>query len=230
MFKSQMRFQKILCLACLILSALLFVYAIGFVTPIYDQYFLTMDRELGEDYARVEGAQIFWELETLTSYEVRDVFDSNNNWVGTENVKVREIGLIDQMLGVAIADICVAILLFVFNTHKRRKYYIGNYIATGVYAAYNVAIAAWIIARLNYFIKGFAKVNLEQLKAFCEEQNIAYRPQATTNILYVGIALCVVLMLAAVAVVLNLLWKLQLQKRENKLLQQNQAEEVAVNG
>lgn len=231
MFKSQMKCQKILCLVCLILTAVLFVYAIGFVTSIYDQYFFTLDKDLGMDYTRVEGTLFFWELQSNVSYDRVPVLDEYGNETGEfETVKTKTTGFVDQVVAVAIADICIALTLFISNTHKRRKYYISNYVTTCAFAGYNVSIAVWIMARLAYFKSQLALVNLDQLKAECELWNVAYRPEASVTSLNIGFAVCVLLIIAAIAIVLNLIWKISLEKRENSMLNQSSVQEEAING
>ena len=231
MFKSQMKCQKILCLVCLILTAMLFVYSIGFITSIYDQYFFTLDKGLGLDYSKVEGTQFFWELQSNVTYEKVPIIDEYGNDTGeTETIKHKTVGFVDKFVVVAIADICVALTMFITNNHKRRLYYVGNYVTTGLFAGYNIGIAAWIMSRLTYFKGKIALINLDELKASCEVWGVEFKPEASIRSLNLGYVVCAMLILAAIAVALNLVWKLMLQKRENKLLNQSSVQEVAVNG
>ena len=232
MFKSQMKYQKILCLVCLILAALLFVYALGFITSLYDMLYFTseMDKSSGEvKNQKVDGVDWFWELETVVIKRQEIVTDQYGN-EDEVNIVERRVGFVDQMVTVAIIDIALALLMYITRNNKRRLYYVGNYVSTGLFSAYNLGIAAWIMARISYFNGNYQAINQEQLQAYCENWNIQYNYNGPITSFNLGYALCAILILAAIAVVLNLIWKIRLQKRENKLLNQSSVQEVAVNG
>ena len=230
MFKSQMRCQKILCFVCLILAALMFVYSLGYITSYYELLSFTVDKDIGYDYQKVEGVLFYWDLQTVISYEEVEIYDEYDNFLGTETKEIRQVGFVDQLVVVAIIGIVVALTLYITNTQKRRLYYIGNYISTGLFAGYNIGVSAWVMARITYFYSQFKNINFEQLEQFCKVNNKPFDingPKITTILGYV---LCIALILAAIAIVLNLVWKLMLQKREHNMLQQSSVQEVAVNG
>ncbi len=236
MFKSQMKFQKILCFVCLILAAVLFVYSLGFVTSIYNMlnYTWRVNKNSGTMTLRDPelegtGCELFWELETLVMPETKLVTDANGN---EEEVTVenRTVGFVDKLMGVAIADIAAAVILFVFNTHKRRKYYIGNYVATGIFAGYNFAAAIWMLIKLVEYHHKFLAMDHEAIKAFCEQWAMDYNYKGAIISFDLGYVLGALMIVAALAIALNLVWKLLLQKRENKLLTQAPVQEVAING
>ena len=236
MFKSQMKCQKILCFVCLILAALLFVYSLGFITSIYNMlnYTWVVNKNSGVVRLRdtsLEGAgcELFWDLETLVMPVTKTVIDKNGN---EEEVTVEErtVGFVDKLMTVAIVDIVAALILYVFNTHKRRKYYVGNYVATAIFSGFNVGASVWMFVKLAEYHNKFVAMNHEVIKDFCEQYARDYNYNGAILSFSLGYVLAVLMIVAAVAVALNLVWKLTLEKRENKLLNQSSVQEVAVNG
>ena len=62
MFKTQLRFQKIMTFAMLIVAALTFVYALGLMTDIYDMLYFTTREVDGEYFSSIEGGTIYYEM------------------------------------------------------------------------------------------------------------------------------------------------------------------------
>ena len=93
-----MTLQRIVCYALLIAAVMVFVYSLGMVTDLYEALFNYADVSSKRKY--VQGAEIYYNIQPFNK----------------------------QLTGVSIALILSAVSLFVFNTHKRRKYYIGNYV------------------------------------------------------------------------------------------------------
>jgi hypothetical protein len=48
-----------------------------------------------------------------------------------------------SLLRASIGLILLSCLLFITNTHSRRKYYVGNYVAVGLNVVANCAVAFW---------------------------------------------------------------------------------------
>ncbi|MBQ4225142.1 MAG: hypothetical protein II664_02385, partial [Oscillospiraceae bacterium] len=114
MYKKQMVFQKVVCFMALITAALVFVSSLGLSTDLYDALSKTIlypDFDL--DYTSVPGSRVYY-----------DMFGFNSAFTKA-----------------SIALIVITLSLFVTNTHSRRKYYVGNYIATGLAAASEIGIA-----------------------------------------------------------------------------------------
>ncbi len=117
--KTQMRFQKYLILAILIVAALSFVYALSFCGGTIYQYGTLYDP--ANDKEKVEGAKALFEA----SQRYNDI-----------------------LIWLAVAFILVVVLNYVMATTRRRKYYITNYISIGLTIAYALAFAAvlaWIV-------------------------------------------------------------------------------------
>lgn len=215
MFKSQMKFQKILCYTALILSAVLFVYAVGFITDLYDLVYFTLDIDEGLDYTEVEGTEFFWELQTIVTYE--EISE-------TKTIKHRQVGFNEQLVIVAIIAVLVAVSMFVSNSHTRRKYYLGNYFTTALLSSYFVGVAVWMSNKLTYFKTKYMAIDFEQLERYCKVWKREYNP--STRCFDIGFVISAILLIVAVLAIINLIWKITLVKRENKLLR-NVSGEVA---
>lgn len=209
MFKYQMKFQKILCFAALILAAVMFVYALGFITDWHDLLYFALDLDEGIDYTDVPGAQFYWELQTYVLYET----------VGTQTIAHKHVGFVDNLLTMAIVGLLITLSLMVTRNNVRRKYYISNFVTTGIYCVFNLGFAVWLIANVTTYKAKFLQIDFEALEMFCELWEIEYNP--TTRCCDWGYVLGALLILFSVAVALNLIWKLSLTKRENNLLHGN---------
>ena len=120
MYKKQMLFQKIICLLVLICAALVFIQSLGLMTDLYDGLTRAIPDstvlEMGTPIGpKVAGARILYDMQPF-----------NRN-----------------LTKASIVVILLAVLLFVTNTHSRRRYYIGNYVATGLCVGGGMAFAIW---------------------------------------------------------------------------------------
>ena len=59
MYKKQMKLQRLLCLALLIVCALVFVYSLGIMTDLYDSLYGTFRR----GKATVAGAEVYMDMQ-----------------------------------------------------------------------------------------------------------------------------------------------------------------------
>ena len=102
MYKKQMTFQRIICFLSLVASVLFFIYSLGMMTDLFDMLYSMIPDPDDLDSAKVAGAGIYYEMQ----------------------------GFNRTLLRCSIGMILLSCLLFITNTHSRRKYYIGNYTAT----------------------------------------------------------------------------------------------------
>ena len=113
MYKKQLTVQNILCMAAVIVSAVVFFYALGIMTDLYDALYDTMRNPNDVFQTDVPGSIVYYNMQDFNNY----------------------------FLKYSIGLILLAVLLLITNTHVRRKYYIGNYVATGLFAVASVAIS-----------------------------------------------------------------------------------------
>ena len=189
MYKKQMTLQKVVCLLAIIASAIVFLYALGIMTDLYDSLYSTMMNPYDLHDTDVEGSIVYYEMQGFNS----------------------------QLLRVSIALILLACFLFVTNTNVRRKYYIGNYVAVGLNVAANVGVAIWAHTYIEFFKARFLMVDFEALKAHADLWKTAYTESTFWfDIHYCVFALTLIV---SCLLVVNTVWKMRLMKEEKALLE-----------
>ena len=194
--KTQMRFQKALCLLTLIMSAITIVYAFAFIT----------------------GGMA----------TVGDIFDYRNDYFNAANVFNFGQQVNDIILNLGIVFLCLVALMYIFACQKRRNYYITNYIAIGVSALYMVVFAVvGIILVVQTQVMFISEVDWETFYG----GNISLDRFAHTGdsqvMFYIGYVVYFLVILNALALGYNLLWKIKLMKGEKALLEAGLQKEVA---
>ncbi len=192
MYKQQLKFQKIVCMICIIAVALAFVYSLGIMTDLYDALYYTMRNPEKPDNTRVPGSRIFYDMQEFNR----------------------------QYVSMNVIVLLVAVLLFITNTHVRRRYYIGNYVAVAAYTGAVLYSNYWAHYLISYFTVQFnTTVDFEALKEFSENRGTLYLGQGDTFMLDLHYAVAAVGILAVVLLIANLIWKLLLMRGEKKLLE-----------
>ena len=189
MYKKQLHFQKIVCLLAVIAAAVSFVYSLGIITDIYDSLYSTMRNPNDLTQTSVPGSIIYYDMQDFNK----------------------------QLLYVSIGLILLACLLYLTNTHIRRKYYIGNYFATALYSLASVAAAVWSHTRISAFkVQFLTTVDFEALKAYSELWKTPYIE--STFWLDLHYAVAALSILTVIALIANLVWKVAMMRGEAKLL------------
>ena len=191
MYKKQMVFQKAACLLAMIAAAVSFVYSLGIITDIYDSLYSTMMNPNDLTQTFVPGSIIYYDMQAFNK----------------------------QFLYLSIGLILLACLLFLTNTHSRRKYYVGNFAATALYSAASIAVAVWAHIQISAFkIQYLTTVDFEALKKFAEMWNSTYTD--STFLLDAHYAVAGLSALAVAALVINAVWKVSLMRGEEKLIRE----------
>ncbi len=188
MYKKQMMTQKILCMAALISGVLVFLYSLGIMTDLYDTLYSTMMNPADLSQTDVPGSTVYYNMQ-----EFNAIF-----------------------LNYSIAMILLGCVLFITNTHIRRKYYIGNYVAIGVYVAFSLYVVAWSHAYIEVFKQQFLNVDFEALKLHAETWNSAYTD--STFWFDIHYAIFAIVILVSLALLANAVWKVKIMKEEDQLL------------
>ena len=197
MYKKQLQFQKIICLLCVIAAAVMFVYSLGVLTEIYDGLYLATDPKKPTDDGRVAGSTIYYQMQQFNT----------------------------DFVTISIALILLAALLFVMNTHIRRKYYISNYISIALYSVASVGAVVWSHLQIEaYKHQYLTTVDFEALKELCEMKNKPFIQ--STMMLDLHYIVAGLMLVTTIALVANMIWKITLMNEENKLI--NAGKEVAV--
>ncbi len=191
MYNKQLRFQKIVCLLAIIAAAVYFVYALGMITDIHDALRSTMRNPNDYTQTKVPGSIIYYDMQDFNK----------------------------QFVNYSIMLILTAAFLFIMNTHSRRKYYIGNYAAIGIYSVATVAVTVWAHTQIAAYTEQYmTTVDFEALLEYSEMWGTPYLDN--TNLLDLHYIVCALALIAVALLVGNMVWKIQLMKAEDKLIEE----------
>lgn len=193
MYKKQMSMQRIVCLLSIIASAVVFIYSLGMMTDLFDMLYNMIPDPEDLDSARVAGARIYYDMQGFNRTLLRE-----------------SIGLI-----------LLSCLLFLTNTHVRRKYYVGNYVATGLNVAANCYVAWWAHAQIVYYKDWYLNnVDFAQL-----ERRLSRVGTYTDSTFWfdIHIAVFAFTLIVALLLIVNVLWKIKAMGDEKRLLKAGKA-------
>lgn len=195
--KAQMKFQKWLCLAMIIVGALALLYAFCYMTGSLS--------ELGQS------------INKLPSGGRKSKFVAHNNM--NDALLYDEIQPFNtMMMYFGIVMILLAIVLYITACNKRRNYYVSNYVATGLCAGGNIIMSFVCIIMNAHWRSEFLKVDFASWKALLDNKLIEPHYSESTAWFDVGFAVYAIIIVASVLLILNLVWKIMLMKGEKKLL------------
>jgi len=189
MYKKQMTAQKLLCLAAVIVSALFFLYTLGIMTDLYDSLYDTMRNPNDVFQTDVPGSIVYYNMQEFNR----------------------------MFLLQSIVQILLGLLLYITNTHVRRKYYIGNYAAIGLFTAAGVYNAWFAHSYIEVFKAQFLQVDFAALKEHAEMWGTLYTESTFWFDLHY--AVFALLLVVCALLVANAVWKAQLMKEEKQLLE-----------
>lgn len=190
MYKKQMTAQKILCLAAVIVSAIFFLYTLGIMTDLYDSLYDTMRNPNNVSQTDVPGSIVYYNMQEFNR----------------------------MFLVCSIVQILLGLLLYLTNTHSRRRYYIGNYAATGLFVAGGVYNAWFAHTYIEIFKAQFLQVDFTALKEHADMWGTLYTESTFWfDLHYLVFAL---LLIVCVLLVGNAVWKVRLMKDEAKLIEE----------
>ena len=189
MYKKQMKLQKILCLLAIFSSALVFIYSLGLMTDLYDSLYGTMTDPSDLSKTSVPGSIIYYDMQ----------------------------GFNNTFMKAGLGLILLSCLLFLTNTHSRRKYYIGNYVSTALQVIANVAVSIWAHGQLIAYRAQFLEIDFEALAKHAKRWKTLYTE--STFWFDAHYAVFGVLLVVTVLLVGNAIWKYSLMKQERSLIQ-----------
>lgn len=205
MYKKQMKFQKIVCLLVLVSCALVFAYSLGLMTDIYDSLYPAFDPELYDPSVNLDEIP----AEELSAWGV---------YVAGADIYYDMQDFNSKFTIVGVVMIVVSLILFITNTHSRRKYYIGNFIAVAIVSICNVACVFWLWPQIMAFKTQYlTTVNFEQLREFTESKRGGTARYCDSpfwfNVSYVVFG---IVLLAVALLIVNLVLKIILMNAEKK--------------
>ncbi len=192
MYKKQLTWQKILCFAALVACAVMFLYALGLSTDLFDGLFYALPEESKLETAKVNvaGAEVYYRIQPFNR----------------------------ELLNASIVMILLACLLFITSTHIRRRYYIGNALSTFVFAGAGVGVSVWAHLQVEHFKQQFLQIDFAQYEKYAKRRRKEYIDSTFWfDAHYVVFAL---LLLMCVLLVINYVWKLSLMKAEKRLIEE----------
>ncbi len=198
--KAQMRFQKYICLVMLIVGALGLLYAFFYSSGAV--------ADLGQNLISRGGKKVSAFTAASGKYDAE---------------LYNEISLFNNVLMICgILMILFAVALYVTACHKRRNYYISNYIATGICAGGNIVVSL-VLMIMNVIYRGkFLNVDFTAWKTrydyLISQDSAAYYSDSTVWF-DVGFAVYALIIIASAVLVLNLIWKIKLMQGEKQLLE-----------
>lgn len=190
MYKKQMTAQKFVCLAAVIVSAIFFLYSLGIMTDLYDSLYDTMRNPSNPFQTDVSGSIVYYNMQEFNR----------------------------MFLMYSIVQILLGALLFITNTHSRRRYYIGNYAATGLFAAFAVYNSVYAHINIEDAKRMFLNdIDFAALKEHAEMWGTLYTESTfwfDAHYFVFGL-----LLLASALLIANAVWKARLMKDEASLLE-----------
>lgn len=192
MYKKQLTGQKILCFAALAVCALVFLYSLGLSTDLFDGLFYTLPEESRLETAKVNvpGAEIYYQIQPFNR----------------------------QLLNYSIVLILLAVLLFITNTHSRRKYYIGNAVSTFAFSAAGIGLSLWAHGQVESYKAKFLQIDFEAYQKYATRRRKNYIESTfwfDAHYFVFAMVILVCLLLAA-----NYVWKMQLMRAEKRLIEE----------
>jgi len=188
MYKKQVKLQKILCLALLAVSAIIFIYSLGIMTDLYDALYSTIRSAKNLDKSTVTGSRIYYDMQDFNKL----------------------------FLKLSIGMILLCVTLFITNTHNRRKYYIGNYCSIALVSAGGIALAVWAHGQIEAYKAQFLAINFEELADHAAKRKTLYTESTfwfDVHYLIFGL-----LVIGIVLLIANAIWKRRLMKEEQALI------------
>lgn len=196
--KAQMRFQKVLCIVMLVLGALTLLYAFAYCSGSLGNLGTAIDRRGRSFFEAAAGKR------DATLYT--DVQPFNN-----------------MLMYFGIVMILASVLLFITGCNSRRNYYVSNYVAIGICSVVDIVMPVVALIMNAHWQSEFLKVDFDgwQMVA-AESETIKY--SNSTLWFNIGYAVYVLMIIAAVVLILNLVWKIKLMQGEKKLLEKGAVE------
>ena len=197
MYKKHLKLQKLICLLCIVAAVVCFVYSLGIITDIYESTKGAIRDPEKLDKTKIPGAELYYYMQ-----------DFNREFVAK-----------------SLAVLILSTLLFLTNTHVRRKYYISNYVVIGAYSVVNVAFIGWYHAHIEAYKHYFlTTMDFEAMKTYSEMWGTPYVDN--TNLLDFHYWVAGLAIVSVVALLGNMIWKIILMRNEKKLIEAG--EEAAV--
>ncbi|MBE5795128.1 MAG: hypothetical protein E7323_10675 [Clostridiales bacterium] len=190
MYRKQLTWQKILCFAAIAVSAIVFLYALGLMTDLYDSLYPAMMDPNNIDNTYVPGSQIYYHMQPYNK----------------------------QLLSASIVMILLSCALFITNTHSRRRYYVGNILTSVAWTVAGAVISFWAHGQSELFKAEFLQVDFKSLEMFSKMMKKPYID--STFWFDAHYAVFALVLLVGILLIVNLCWKFSLMNAEKRLIEE----------
>ena len=136
------------------------------------------------------------------------------------------VGFNDLLVVICVVFVVICALQYFFATNSRRNYYITNYISVGILIVYAIVVAAIAFWGISHTEALFNQIDFERYKSVYDNvvQNGGTGWQYYSDshaIFQIGYAIFALVLVDAILLTLNTVWKYLLMKGEKALLNNN---------
>lgn len=227
--KTQLKYQKILARITLIVAALVLIFSVCFFSGnlsdvmsyrlgqygVYNEKTHRYPSIVGE---LVQGGEIY----TATPY---DYLATTDAWIQSAQ------SVLSALITMCIVFFVVIAFVYIFGLHSRRNYYITNYVMTGVFVVYAVALSIFGIVSMIVLMNQFMGLQLtfpDDIYFTIVKNHLKLLEVSKSPLMFIlGIVAYFLVFVLALAWVYNLIWKIKLMKGEKQLLSQGFVKEVS---
>ncbi len=204
--------QKGIIIALFAISIILFLYSLLFMTPFYDMYLINDTAVI----RKAELSQYGIDLETYKqlypnaiSYSTifgQQVVSGVNAGYFSVNATLQAFN--KTLFAIAFFGIVGSLILFIYRSQLRKRYYITNFISIGIVIAFDLFASIFTLVNIFSFMKTFSSdINYEILNVY---QTMTYNPNDAgvitsyfsfdtfSWVFILGIVLCAICILIAV--------------------------------
>lgn len=154
-----------------------------------------------------------------TIYQYNSLYDQINKVEeveGAEALFLASQKYNDILIGLSVAFIVIVALNFVMASQSRRNYYVTNYVSIILTAVYAVVFAILLLVFVSNTFSLFAAIDKEVAEFEYSLVMDDFKYSVVNFIL--GYLMAALMIVNAVILVLNLVWKIKLMKGEKQLL------------
>lgn len=154
-----------------------------------------------------------------TVYQYNSLYDQINKVEeveGAEALFLASQKYNDILIGLSVAFIVIVALNFVMASQSRRNYYVTNYVSIILTAVYAVVFAILLLVFVSNTFSLFAAIDREVAEFEYSLVMDDFKYSVVNFIL--GYLMAALMIVNAVILVLNLVWKIKLMKGEKQLL------------
>lgn len=218
--------QKGIIIALFAISIILFLYSLLFMTPFYDMYLIDDTAKISIDYLPTYGIDIET-YKQLYPGSIVDQTDEVNFGYFTISVMATLQAFNKTLFAIAFFGIVGSLILFIYRSQLRKRYYITNFISIGIVITFDLFASIFTLVNIFSFMKTFSSdINYEFLNVYQTINNSFNADGIVTSyfsfntfswVFILGIVLCAICILIAVYGIVFLVKKYLYQKEHPAL-------------